>query len=72
VQALFLLVSIEAGIECVFKIIIGSLLHNLGILESLYQLKLLLLHHGNLSLQFKSKVKNFVINKGAHIFKLHY
>ena len=42
--------SVEAAVESVFEVIVGSFLHDLRILQPLYQLKLLLLHHRYLSL----------------------
>jgi hypothetical protein len=50
------LLTVEAAIKGILKVIIGSLLHHLGVLQALYELKFLLLHHSNLSLDLKASL----------------
>jgi hypothetical protein len=44
------LLTVEASIKCIFKIIVSSFLHHLSVLKALYQLKFFLLHHSDFSL----------------------
>ena len=49
------LLTVEAAIKGILKVIIGSLLHHLGVLQTLNEFKFLLLHHRNLSLHIQKQ-----------------
>jgi len=50
------LLTVEAPIQSVLQIIIGCLLHDLGVLQTLDQLEFLLLHQSNLGLKTQTRV----------------
>jgi hypothetical protein len=45
------LLTVEASIQSVLQVIIGCLLHDLGVLQTLDKLEFLLLHQSNLGLK---------------------
>jgi hypothetical protein len=50
------LLTVEAPIQSVLQVIIGCLLHDLGVLQTLDQLEFLLLHQSNLGLKTQTRV----------------
>jgi len=65
------LLMIEAPIQCVLQVIIRSLLHNLRVLQSFYQFKLLLFHLRYFRLSSKWNLNLSYLNSESSLILLY-